>query len=153
MCPCQPFDRFAERTSREDVLKTEWLQGIQQHDIEIAGDAAMLKGVVEHQHPAAKSVDGSPGGGEPIGILHVRHAGQFPSEFQGFIVGTAAHAIPPADDADFLLLLIDLLYDPFDQRRLAGSTQREIAHADHGHVNAMDAICSGVVASIPPADN
>ena len=88
----------------KDVLKTKRLQCVQKNDIEVAGDAAVLKCVVQHQCLASELVDRLSCRSKPIGVLHVRHTRQFPGELQGFVVHAAAGTISAADDADFLLL-------------------------------------------------
>ncbi len=124
MCASKSFDRLAKRAAREDVLKTEWQQCVQENDIEIAGDASMLESVVQHQRIAAELVDGSSSGGHSIRMLYMRHAGQFPDKLQSFIIRAAAGTISTADNSDFFPLLNQLSHNPFDHRRLARAAQR-----------------------------
>ena len=56
------------------MLVAQWLQGVQEHDIQVAVDAAMLKGIVQHQHLAAVLTDRAAGRDHAIRVLHVRHA-------------------------------------------------------------------------------
>ena len=46
-------DRLAQQAPRQKPVVAERLQGVEQDDIQIAGDPAMLKGVVQDQAPAA----------------------------------------------------------------------------------------------------
>ena len=45
--PRQTRERLAERAAGEHVFEAEGLQGVEQHDVEIAGEAAVLEAVVQ----------------------------------------------------------------------------------------------------------
>ncbi len=58
------------------MAKAERLERIDQHDIQIAMDAPMLKRIVEQNQLAVEFLDRHLRGCDAIGILHVRHVGQ-----------------------------------------------------------------------------
>jgi hypothetical protein len=74
--PLQAADWLAERTAGKHVAKSEWLERIDQHNVQIAGQAPVLETIVEHDDLAAILGNRSLGGGHSIGILHVRHMGK-----------------------------------------------------------------------------
>ena len=87
--PPQPFDRLSQQPAGKHVLEPERLQGVEQDDIEVPGDAAVLKAVVEHNQLAAEPLDGLARAGQAVGVFHVRRLGQKALEFQGLVVGPA----------------------------------------------------------------
>ena len=119
------------------MLIAQRFQGVQKHDIEVAGNAAMLEGIVQHEHLASEFTDRPVGRGDAIGVLHVRHARQFPGKFPGFVVRPVVDAITAADDSCRFALREELADDPFNQRCLARAAQGEVADADHGHIDAV----------------
>ena len=96
--PPQPFDRLSQQPAGKHVLEPERLQGVEQDDIEVPGDAAVLKAVVEHNQLAAEPLDGLRAG-QAVGVFHVRRLGQKGS-VPGLVVGPAKCAgsvpVPPA---------------------------------------------------------
>ena len=53
---CRPADRLAQRAARKHVVEAERLQRIEQHDVQIAGQPAMLEAVVQQDRPGARTV-------------------------------------------------------------------------------------------------
>src|SRR5438045_838086 len=53
----QTADGLAERAAGKDVTEAKRLQGVDQHDVEIAGNAAVLEGVVQNDQLALELVD------------------------------------------------------------------------------------------------
>ena len=72
--------------------EAERLQGVQQHDVQIAVDAAVLEGVVQHDQLALELLDRQPGGRHAVGILQMRHVGQLLLQFQRLVVLRPASA-------------------------------------------------------------
>jgi len=46
----EPGDRFAQKTGREDATAAERIERVEEDDVEVALDSAMLKRVVEEQN-------------------------------------------------------------------------------------------------------
>ena len=151
--PPQPFDRLAQRAARKDVAEPERLQGVQQHDVQIAGDAAMLEAVVQYDQFRLERPDGLSRRRHPIGVLHVRHVGQQPSQLAGFIVFLAGlRPISTADDRHANAASAKPRGEPLDQGRLARAAERKVADAHHRNAYAMDGGRTAVVAAVSPAD-
>ncbi len=69
-------DGFAEHSSGEEVSEAERGGGVEEHDIEVSGNTAVLEGVVEDEHLGVVIVDGRSSGGNPIGILQMGYVGE-----------------------------------------------------------------------------
>ena len=153
VCPAKPFDWLAQRAARKHAAETERLQGVEQDDVAIAGEPAMLKAVVEHDRLAAKPGDGFAGGCDAIGIFKMRHVGQQSSQFEGFVVRLATFGpVASAHHGRSNASLMKPLGDPADHRRLARAAQGEIAHAYNRNVHAMNWGFSTIVATISPTN-
>ena len=76
------------------MAEAERFQGVQQHDVQVAAEAAVLKTVVQHDRPATERPNGLPGGGHAIRILHVRHVRERQPQFQGLVVGRKKGTVP-----------------------------------------------------------
>ncbi len=68
------------------VAEAERFQGIDQHDVQIAGQPAVLKAVVEHDGLQSNSSIASLRRRDAVRVLQVRHVGQPQFQFQCFVV-------------------------------------------------------------------
>ena len=68
------------------MVETKRLKSIQQYNIQIAGEAAVLKAVVQRDDLAGKLANRVFGRRDAIGILHVRHIWELMLQFQCFVV-------------------------------------------------------------------
>ena len=59
--PPQPAGRLSQQPAGKHVIEPERLQGVEQDNIEVPGEAAVLKAVVEHNQLAAEPCDGLAG--------------------------------------------------------------------------------------------
>ena len=84
--PAQAGRRLSQRAAGKDVAVAQWFEGVEQADIQIAGDAAVLEGVVQHEGLAAEPCDRLPGPGDAVAVLHVGHVGESLVEFPGLVV-------------------------------------------------------------------
>ena len=91
-----PSTRLAERAAGKDMAEAERLQGVQQDDVQVAGDAAVLEGVVQDDRPALELADRLPGRRHAIGILQVGDAGQPGGQFPGLVVLSRRRDCRPA---------------------------------------------------------
>jgi hypothetical protein len=81
------------------MLEAERFQGVEQYDIQISRQAAMLKAVVEKDQLRFQFFDGDSRAGHAIGVLNVRHVGQFLLQLLGFVVAAAFfRAVTTAED-------------------------------------------------------
>ena len=78
--------RLSEHSPRKDVIKAERFQGIQEYDVQIPSDAAVLKCVVQHNHLAIELLDRHLRGLDPVRVLDVRHVGQTLFQFEGLVI-------------------------------------------------------------------
>ena len=133
--------------------KSKRLQRIDDDDIQIAMDAAMLKRIVEQNQLAIEFLDRHLRGGDAIGILNVRHVGELLLQFESFVVPRPGFgAVAAADDRHPHAALPEPAGQPFDQRRFARAAKREIPDADHRHRDALDRLPAAIVLPIPPLD-
>ncbi len=150
--PPQPFDRFPQPSPRKHVAEPERLQGIQEHDVQIAAEAAMLKTVVQHDQVRSEGGNGLPCGGHAVGVLQVRHVGERLLQFAGLVVGLARRGpITTANHRHTNAAVGEPAAEPADQGRLAGAAEGQVADADHRHADAVNRRPTVVVAAVPPA--
>ena len=111
----------------------------------------MLESVVQDDQLRFQFLDGDFSGGHAVGILQVRHVGEFLLQFAGLVVPPAfLGPITAADNRHAHLMIAKPSGDPLDQRRFARPAQGDIAHAYHGHDRAMDRRLALIVAPISP---
>jgi hypothetical protein len=95
----QSGERFAKRTSREDVIEAEGFESVEEYDIEIASQTAMLEAVVENKKVGFELVDCVSSTGDAIAVLDVRYVGQRLGQFARFVVLFAGGcAVAAADE-------------------------------------------------------
>jgi len=150
--PRQSGQRLAQRASGKDVVEPKRLQSIEQNNIQIALQPAVLKTVVQQDHLGMVLLYGGGGTSYTIGILHVRHIRQPLPEFQGFIVASAVGAlVTAADNAYAQAVLTQAAGNPLYQRRLASSAKCQVANADHRHACRIAWPPAGVVRLVTAA--
>ena len=113
--------RLAQQAARQQVAVAPRGRRIDQHDIEVARQPAMLKAVVEHQHFALQLLDGGPRQGDAVGPLQVRHVGQVLFQHQRLVVAAARAAVTAAEDGHAAIEAAIEAGDILDARRLAGA--------------------------------
>ena len=59
---------------------------VDQDDVQVAGDAAMLERIVEDDELCRQLLDRERRRRDPIGVLHMRHVRQLFLELSGFVV-------------------------------------------------------------------
>jgi len=120
------------------VPKSEWLEGIEEHNIQISNHSPVLEGVIQQDEFGVQFRDGRSGGCHPIGILKVRHIRQRPFEGFGLVIATALlRPVSPADNTHPNALAPEPSGKPGDKRRLAGPSQGEIPHRDDRHFHLL----------------
>src|SRR3954468_20827665 len=75
MCAGEAGEWLAQRAAGEDVVEAERLQRVEQNDVEVTREAAVLEAIVEDNHVRIVITDSVISGRDPIAILDVRHAG------------------------------------------------------------------------------
>ena len=129
------------------MIEAEGFQGVQQDDIQIADQAAMLETIVEDDQLRFQFLDGDSSGGHAIGVLHVRHVGEFLLQLPGLVVAAAfLGSVTAAYDRHANLMPPKPSGDPFDQRRFTRSAERYITHAYNRHASMVDRRLAAVVA-------
>ena len=61
---------------REEPAQAERIEGVEHHEVEVAGQAAVLEAVVEDDQLGFQLVHGDPGERDAIGILEMRDVGE-----------------------------------------------------------------------------
>jgi hypothetical protein len=67
----QVRERLAEQAAGQQSFAAERVEAVEQHDVEVAMEAAMLEGVVEQDELRAMLVDRLLGGGMAIAVLEM----------------------------------------------------------------------------------
>ena len=149
MRPVEILDRLAECSTGKDMLEAERLERVEQYDIQIARQPAVLETVVEQHDVRMIFGDRSSCGCHAISILHVRNARQRLGEFQRFVILlTSRSAVAAAHNRHVEPVLLYSACEPFYNRGFAGAAEREIADANDGYIHAMCDSRSAVVAAI-----
>ena len=86
MRPPQSGWRLAQQAARQQVAVAPRGRRVDQHEVEVAAQPAVLKAVVEDEHFAFQLLDGGAGQGDAVGPLQVRHVGQVLFQHQGLVV-------------------------------------------------------------------
>ncbi len=135
------------------MVESKRLQRIEQHDIQVAGQTAVLETVVQQQNVRIEPVDGQSSGRDTVAVLDVRHFGKCLGELKGFVVLLAGgRPVAAADKCDDGAKIQQSAGEPFHHRRFARATEREVAHADDGHADAMNGGAAAIVTAIPHCD-
>ena len=104
-------------------------------------------------HCVAGFIDGATGRQHAVWMLKVRHAGQLLAQLAAFVIQFAAGgAIAPTDDRAPQPARLQPASQPGHDRRLAGSTQRQVANADDRYGQAMNRCPATVEAVVSQAD-
>ena len=82
----QAGERLAQRAAGKHVVETERLERIEQHNVQIASQPAVLEAVVQHDDLASKLANCLLSSRYAIGILHVRHVGKRLLQFERFVI-------------------------------------------------------------------
>src|SRR5438552_2019250 len=117
--------------------------GVEQHEVEVTSEAAMLEAIVEKEHFALEFFHGGDREGGAVGPLQVGHVGQVLFEHQGLVVEAPLAAVTTAEDGDAAVALPEPGGDILDAGRLAGAAGGEVADADNGNGGAL---CPGPAA-------
>ena len=135
--PPERPDRLAEQAPREDPAQAERVEGVEQDDVEVAGEPAVLEPVVEDQHLALQLLDRDPGQVDPVGPWRWGTSGRFSSRTRPSSFSPDELAVAPAQDRDPDALGPIPAGDPLDHRRLARPAERQVADRDDRHVGPM----------------
>jgi hypothetical protein len=131
---------------------TPGLRGIDQHQVKVARQAAMLKAIVEHQHFTFQLFDGSTRERYPVGPLQVRHVGQVFFEDEGLVIAASGTAVAATENRDAPIALTVEAGNVLDARSLAGAASRQVADADDRYRSAMHGSPATVVQAISQAN-
>ena len=122
---------------------------IDQHDIEVARQPAMLKAVIEHQHFALQLLDGGTSQGDAVGPLQVRHVRQVLFQHQRLVIAAARAAVAATEDGHAAIEAAIEAGDILDAGRLAGAAGRQVADADDRHRHARAAQPAAPIGEVP----
>ena len=106
------------------MSEAERFQCVDEYDIKVARDAAMLERIVENNHFCTKLADRHPRGGYAVGVLPVGHTGKLLFEFAGFVVLRTAHGfVSAADQRDLEAVVLEPTGQPLDHGGFAGAAE------------------------------
>ena len=135
------------------MAEAKRLQRVQEHDVQLPGEPAVLEAIVQDDQLAAELCDGLVRGREAVGILQVGHVGKQPPHLQRLVVRLACGCpIAAADHRHPHAALLEPSGDPLDQGGFAGAAEGEVADAYDRHAEAMHHRRATVIPPVPPAD-
>ena len=83
----------------------------------------------------------------------MRNSRTKPFQYSFFVIRLSIHrAITTADDSGYAILLLQDLHDQSHNRRLSGSSCREISHTDHRCVDSARLTNSQIKSSVSQSD-
>ncbi len=121
--------RLAKQAAREKVAVAPRVGGVDQHDIQVPMQPAVLKAVIQHQHLAVQLLDRDGGESRSIRSLQVRHIGQIFLKDQGLVVPAPLAGVAPAQNRHAHLALPIQPRHVLHAGRFSGSAQRQVANA------------------------
>ena len=144
---------FAQQAPGQQIIETPGIAGVDQHDVEVACEPAMLKAVVKNQELAAEFLSRHGRRGNAVGALQMRHIGTKCLEDPRLII----HPVGPgpvatADEADARTAFAKPARDEGSQRCLAGSAGRQVSETDDRDRHTRDSLPAQVVDRISNAD-
>ena len=124
--PGEPGEPLTEQPPGEDVATSERIGGIDGHEIEIAGQTAVLEAVVEHDDVGAGH-SRRRGGHDPIAAGNVQDSGEQQRQFGRFVALLPGRGrVSPADDRRLAVEGHQTADDPGHQGGLASAPEREV---------------------------
>jgi hypothetical protein len=121
-------ERFPQQPAGKETSATKWIGGIDGHDIEIAGQAAVLEAVVEQRDLRPRG-RGRLDAGDAVAVGDVRHGRQQDGQFGRLVAPFAAgSAVATAHDGGLEAARCKSPRQPGHQRRLASAAEREVAN-------------------------
>src|SRR3954469_17960954 len=78
--------RLAECSSRENMFETKWLERVEQHNINLARQAAMLKAIIQYENLRSRFGNRPLGGSNAISVLEMWHTGKGQPKLERFVV-------------------------------------------------------------------
>ena len=124
--------RLAERAAGKDVIEAKRFQGVDQDNIQIATEPAVLKSVVQQNRLGLVPLDRLPGRRHTVAILQMWHLRQRQGQLAGLVIRAAGLGpITAADDRHPQPPLDEPPGDPGHHGSFAGSPQGQVADADH----------------------
>ena len=148
----QAANRLAKQAAWEDSAQAKRVEGVEQDNVEVAGEAAMLKAVVEDREFAFEFVDGDSCKRSTVAALKMRNVGQVFFEDATFVVKAFGLTVAPAEDRSTKATLARPAGDVFDHRRLAGTAERQVADGNDGDVGFFDLFPAEIKCPIADAD-
>lgn len=132
---------------------SERLQSVEQHNVEIARQPAVLKGVVKEQHLIGILSERFSRCGNSVSILQMRDSRQPGRQFQRLIVRPAAATVTPANERDRFSLALKKFCQPANQRRFASAANGQIPHANDRRIHSHRCSVSTVKPPVPLPHN
>ncbi len=129
---------FAEQAPGEQMPVAPGVERVDQDEIEVPGEAAVLEAIVEDQQLRGEFFAGNAGGGDAVGVLQMGDIGAEPFENEGFVVESGvARPVPPAEEADADVAIAEPAGEEGGERCFAGTTGGEVTEADDGKLRRI----------------
>ncbi len=123
--PPQRANRLAEQAAGQQSSQPERIEGIDQHQVEVAREPTMLEAVVEHQQLGLELLDRDPGQiGRGRASWRWGTSGRFSSRTRPSSLSPCDLPVAPAEDGDPLAAPAIPARHPLDHGRLAGAARR-----------------------------
>ena len=132
-------ERFAETASGKKTIVFGGARGIEEEDVDVAGELQMLEAIVEQ-----KNIDAGLLEVQAVGVA-IRSNAEFHAiretrfhEFN-FIAGAGAAFVTTSENSNLFALSEKAFGEPNDHGSLAGAAKTEIANTDDGSLQALGA--------------
>eukprot|EP00913_Durusdinium_trenchii_P035228 g32958.t1 len=165
---------FTKQPARQQPAVTERIERVDQDDVEIAGQSAVLETVVENEHLGIEFVGRVVRRADAIGVLQMRHAGAEVLEHPFFVVARRAggvsfrviliagtggltptarfeRSVAAAEQRDVDVAREKPFRQKRDHRRFAGSACRDVADADDGNRRGVGFLPAEIKRPVPGA--
>jgi hypothetical protein len=149
----QSGEWLAQRTAWEKGIPFRRSCGIDQHDVEVAVKAAVLKAVVEQKELAFQLMDGAFRGGNAIGILEMRHIWEAFLQQQSLVVAGVQTAITPAQNGHSYVPLAIIAGNIFNAGSFSRSAHTQVTHTDNRHGRRVNGKPAVIVEPIPKSNS
>lgn len=144
----QAAERLAQEPAGEQGVSTEGVEGVDEDQVGMSVEAAMLEAVVEDQC-AGFLIEGHPGGQYAVWVDDDGYAGQAFAQLEDFVAGRVSPAhVAACEDGRGVAPDAQKLADERGHGGLAGSAGGDVADGDGGHVEAGNEGRVAVVATV-----
>jgi hypothetical protein len=143
---------LAEQPARQQVPASPRVGGVEQDEVEVAGQPAMLEAIVQHQHLTLQFLHRDGGQRGAIRSLEMRYVREVLLEHERLVVGPLPAPVAAAEDRHAQVASAVEVGDVLDARCLAGAAHRQVADADDRDGGPEDALPAARVGEVAQPD-